>query len=54
MSNTQILKRLLMAPIMGGLFVVFLPLIGFILLGKFLIERSLTRPYRLSSISQTR
>jgi len=41
MSNWKILGRLLMAPIMGGLFVVFLPVIGFVELGKFVVLKGI-------------
>lgn len=41
MSNWKILGRLVMAPVWGGLFVVFLPIIGFVELGKFVVLKGI-------------
>lgn len=40
MTNWDIVKRLVAAPFMGLAFVVFLPVIGFVLVGKFAWEHA--------------
>jgi len=39
MSHWQIAQRLIAAPIMGAAFVVFMPVIGFVMLGIFGVEK---------------
>lgn len=48
MSRWKILGALIMAPVMGGLFVCFLPVIGFVMLGKYVFD-SVFRRKRLGS-----
>ena len=40
LSNWQIAWMLIRAPFMGALFVVFLPVIGFVLVGKIGLEKA--------------
>lgn len=39
MSNWKILGLLIAAPLMGVAYVVFLPTVGFYLVGKFMVEK---------------
>lgn len=43
MSNWTILGKLVMAPVMGAAFALFLPFIGFYLLGRLLVDAMLKR-----------
>lgn len=47
MTNWQIAKRLISAPLLGAAFVVFLPVIGFVLVGKFGIEKMVAAMQKL-------